>query len=219
MFWSSNTLARRLESDRLVVPFDEEHIDCAAYQLAVGSEVYVSPDAREEDPTNVTVKRLESGEYFAIPPGQFAFLETDERVTIPKNALAFISIRAKVKFRGLVNVSGFHVDPGFEGPLTFAVFNAGPVSIHIKQGERIFLIWYAELDDVGKHKTRARGQGIDMDVVAGIAGQIPSIAGLAREMAVVGDRVHAIEKQQRAIQTLLALFAGGVVTWLLRGFV
>ena len=51
---------------------------------------------------------------FTIPPGQFAFLLTEEVVSVPPDALAFISIRAKTKFRGLVNVSGFHVDPGYQ---------------------------------------------------------------------------------------------------------
>jgi dCTP deaminase len=66
-------------------------------------------------------------------------------VTVPAAAIALISIRARTKFKGLVNVSGFHVDPGYRGQLTFAVFNAGPVPIHIRRGQPIFLIWYARL--------------------------------------------------------------------------
>ena len=46
------------------------------------------------------------------PPGQFAFLLTKEVVSVPADALAFISIRVKTKFRGLVNVSGW---PGCNG--------------------------------------------------------------------------------------------------------
>ena len=50
-----------------------------------------------------------------IPPGQFAFLLTAETVTMPDNAIAFISIKARLKFNGLINISGFHVDPGYRG--------------------------------------------------------------------------------------------------------
>jgi len=35
---------------------------------------------------------------------------------------------------------------GYRGRLTFSVFNAGPVPIHLKRGQPIFLIWYASLD-------------------------------------------------------------------------
>ena len=60
-----------------------------------------------------------------IPPGQFGLLITEEVVQVPMDAIAFISIKAGIKFRGLVNVSGFHADPGFSGKLKFAVYNAG----------------------------------------------------------------------------------------------
>lgn len=215
MLWSSGTLAERLED--LITPFDRAQIDCAAYTLAVGSEIYVTPNDQMADPTLVTVRRLAEGEHFAIPPGQFAFLLTEEIVRVPGDAMGLISIRAKVKFRGLVNVSGFHVDPGYCGQLTFAVFNAGPVPIHLKQGQRIFLIWYASLDQPSdeKHQIASR-RGIDLDVIAGVSGELQSLAGLTKKLRVVGDRVHDVEKQQRVIQTLLALVAGGLVTWLVR---
>ncbi|HAP11624.1 MAG TPA: deoxycytidine triphosphate deaminase, partial [Afipia sp.] len=136
-FWSGETLTERLPG--LIEPFSPERIDCAAYTLAVGPEVYVSPNDQTVDPTTVTVRKLADGEAFTIPPGQFAFLLTEEVVSVPADAIAFISIRARTKFKGLVNVSGFHVDPGYRGQLTFAVFNAGPVPIHIRRGQPIFL--------------------------------------------------------------------------------
>jgi dUTPase len=89
------------------------------------------------DPTTVTVRKLGEGEAFTIPPGQFAFLLTEEVVSVPADALAFISVRARTKFRGLVNVSGFHVDPGYRGQLTFSVFNAGPAPIHLKRSANL----------------------------------------------------------------------------------
>ena len=215
MLWSSATLAERLED--LITPFDRDQIDCAAYTLAVGSEVYVTPNDQVADPTTVTARRLAEGEHFTIPPGQFAFLLTEETVRVPADALGLISVRAKVKFRGLVNVSGFHVDPGYYGQLTFAVFNAGPVPIHLKQGQRIFLIWYASLDRTSEKKDDvAVTKGIDMNVIAGVSGELQSFAGLGKRIRSVDERVHDVEKQQRVIHTLLALVAGGLVAWLVR---
>ena len=111
-FWSGQTLDQQLKT--LISPFDPGRIDCAAYTLSIGPEVYVSPNDQTADPTTDTVRNLSNGEYFTIPPGQFAFLLTEEFVSVPVDALAFISIRATIKFRGLVNVSGFHVDPGYK---------------------------------------------------------------------------------------------------------
>jgi len=220
-FWSGETLTERLAD--LIKPFSRERIDCAAYTLAVGPEVYVSPNDQTVDPTTVTVRKLADGEAFTIPPGQFAFLLTEEVVSVPADAIAFISIRAKIKFKGLVNVSGFHVDPGYCGQLTFAVFNAGPVPIHIKRGQPIFLIWYARLDRETAFKKDGRIQkGIDIEAVTSVAGELQSFAGLSKKLKdqdkSLGDRIHAIEREQtyyRGIGALvLAIAVALSVNWL-----
>ena len=136
-----------LSSEERVRPFYKERIDGASYHLAIGKEIYVSPTTETTDPSVKSITTLKEGEAFTIPPGQFAFVLTREIVAVGLNEIAFISIRAKTKYRGLVNVSGFHVDPGFEGQLTFAVFNAGPATVHLREGQQIFLIWYADLSD------------------------------------------------------------------------
>src|ERR1700692_716698 len=52
MFWSGETLRERLAP--LIEPFAPERVDCAAYTLSVGPEVYVSPNDQTADPTTVT---------------------------------------------------------------------------------------------------------------------------------------------------------------------
>jgi len=224
MFWSGETLGERLKT--LIDPFVPGRIDCAAYTLAIGSEVYVSPNDQTADPTTVTVRKLSDEEAFTIPPGQFAFLLTEEIVSVPADAIAFISIRAKTKFRGLVNVSGFHVDPGYRGQLTFAVFNAGPVPIHLKRGQPIFLIWYASLDcETAFKKDGTIHKGIDPDVVTAVAGELQSFASVSKKIKDVdkalGDRVHALEKEQTYYRVIgavaLALVIALTVNWVKDG--
>ena len=221
MFWSGETLRQRLTT--LIDPFDSGQIDCAAYTLSIGPEVYVSPNDQTADPTTVTVRKLGDGAAFTIPPGQFAFLLTEEVVSVPADALAFISIRAKTKFRGLVNVSGFHVDPGYRGQLTFSVFNAGPVPVHLKRGQPIFLIWYASLDcETDFKKTGIAPEGIDPEIVTAVAGELQSFAGLSKKINDVDkslhDRIHDVEKKQVKF-TVIGLIALGTIvalagTWL-----
>jgi dCTP deaminase len=142
-FWSSQTLMSNLPS--LIEPFNAEQIQSASYELCLGEEVYIS--ALPNTPLRERKKiLLTEKETVPIPPGQFAFLITSEIVKVPNNALAFISMKFKFKSHGLINVSGFHVDPGYSGKLIFAVYNAGPLNFHVGRGERIFSIWYADLD-------------------------------------------------------------------------
>ena len=168
------------------------------------------------DSSKVTIEHLAPGEGFTIPPGQFAFLVTEEIVTIPSHALAFISIRAKIKFKGLVNVSGFHVDPGYRGQLTFAVFNAGPVTIHLKRGQPIFLIWYANLDQPsGSTKSGEVQRGIDPTVITSIAGELQSFASISKKIDNVdnglGNRIHALEREQSYFRVIGAIALAFVV--------
>ncbi|MGF1987116.1 MAG: dCTP deaminase [Nostoc sp. ZfuVER08] len=142
-FWSSQTLRSYLPS--LIEPFNADQIQSASYELCLGEEVYISalPDTPLRERKKIILKEKET---VAIPPGQFAFLITSETIKVPNNALAFISMKFKFKSSGLINVSGFHVDPGYSGKLIFAVYNAGPLNFHVAKGERVFSIWYADLD-------------------------------------------------------------------------
>ncbi len=142
-FWSSQTLKIKLPT--LITPCDPKNIKQASYELGIGCEIYITKDHKNSNSQH-TKRTLKDKEAFVIPPGQFAFLLTQETVKVPKNAIAFISMKAGIKYKGLINISGFHVDPGFEGKLLFSVYNAGPSPIHLEHEKRCFLIWYANLD-------------------------------------------------------------------------
>ena len=203
MFWGAERLERKLSEGR-ISRFCKDRIDGASYRLSIGDEIYVSPTAEATDPSTKSITRLKKGEGFAIPPGQFAFLLTEEVVKVHLNELALISIRAKTKYRGLVNVSGFHVDPGFEGRLTFAVFNAGPVTVHLRQGQQVFLIWYADLTDDGKRRDVGPGPyGIQSDWISGMGGNLHSLASLASSVTNVEQR---LERRLDAVTKELAIF-------------
>lgn len=199
------------ELPRLITPFDAKRIDCAAYTLRVGSEVYISPSSKKE--ALVCTKRsLGQEQSFIVPPGQFAFLRTEETVEVPDSALAFISMKARVKFRGLVNVSGFHVDPGYKGRLVFAVFNAGPSSVHLSRGDDCFLIWYACLDRSSSYVRDAPPiDRITASLITPIANEVQSLAGLS-------SRIDKLEADGRVVYNT-AFIAIAVFSGLLSAFV
>src|SRR5437870_3190135 len=113
-FWSGEKLLHRLPS-LLGSDFNKDCVKSARYTLHVGAEVYVTSSTASGGPRKGVTVRLGHKASFKIPPGQFAFLLTEERIKVPNYALAFISIKTSLKYRGLVNVSGFHVDPGWDG--------------------------------------------------------------------------------------------------------
>jgi dCTP deaminase len=146
-FWSGERL--EFELPKLVNPFDPTSIDCASYQLRVGTQAFVTSDRFANGrPKGRLIDILGSppDDTVRILPGQFAFLLTHETVEVPPSAMALISIRARYKFMGLINVSGFHVDPGWKGRLLFSLYNAGPREVLVKRHDPLFVIVYADLD-------------------------------------------------------------------------
>ena len=210
-FWSGETLLQKAST--LISPFDSANIDCASYTLTIGHQVYVSPDNKNVDPQYKTTQDLKNRQNFYIPPGQFAFLLTEEVVTVPPDAIAFISMKAGIKFRGLVNVSGFHVDPGYSGQLTFSVFNAGPSTVHLQQGQGCFLIWYAYLDRTStKLKDEPTHRGLAPDLVSNISGQLDSLVDVA-------NRVRNLEREQTFTRSLAVAIFVLLVGYLVRSAV
>jgi dCTP deaminase len=229
-FWSAHTLRSRLAE--LIDKPDPGNIDCAAYTLTVGSEYYVTPTDGTLNASATTLQTLPEGRSFAVPPGQFGYVLTQEIVRVPTSAIAFISIRARIKWRGLVNVSGFHVDPGFEGRLLFAVYNAGPVPIHLRRGDPTFLIWFADLDHGASASTKPADtkQGmapitrIDTAAINQVSGVIYSVHGLADKIRAVekdlGSRITALERENGIIKVIAAALLAILVTlageWLVK---
>ena len=199
--------------------FVEERLDPAGYRLTMGPEVYISPVKAKE---KASVRSLERKEAFFIPAGQFAFLLTEELVKVPADAFAFIALRTRTKFKGLVNVSGFHADPGYHGRLIFAVFNAGPGDVHLRRGDDLFIVSFATLD-VATDKPRSdteRFLNIPSDIITPIAGEVQSLAGLKEGIDEVRDdldeRLHAMERDVAILRWAVALVLSAFVALLVR---
>lgn len=194
MFWNTSSLKERLP--KLISDYSDDRVERANYTLRIGREVYVSPTEEPKNMKEHSKIQLGDDEGFTIPAGQFGFLLTEEKVTVPSDAIAFISIRSRYKFRGLLDVSGFHVDPGFTGNLVFAVYNAGPSPIHLSQGEECFHIWYADLEKEKNNVGPKLGKPhLDSSLIQQLSSQILSLKGLSY-------KINAVEQNHRVLITI-----------------
>ncbi|MDT0631963.1 dCTP deaminase domain-containing protein [Rubrivirga litoralis] len=130
-----------------ISPFREEKVKHGAYELAVGPEMVSTGDQGIKTLSHRSAKEgWPLGESFVVKPGQLAIMITEEIIRMPSNRIGFISVKAGSKLEGLVNVSGFHVDPGWFGRLKFSVYNAGSEEYVVRIGEPLFMIWFSEFD-------------------------------------------------------------------------
>jgi dCTP deaminase len=206
-FIGTNNLTALLKNSDVISPFEEKRVKNGAYELSLGGQVFQTGSKPR------FVKNLNKKEKIYIEPGQFALLLTEEKVKVPKDKIAFISIKAGIKFNGLVNVSGFHVDPGFEGQLLFSVYNAGPSTIVLSQGTQYFPIWFAELNESQEYTGTHGGQNEipDEPVKALSQGDLASPNELNRRIEEVKHLKTKIEWVVIAIFT--AVIALSVKVW------
>lgn len=198
-FWCGEKLAN--QGATLFSDFDPARINCAAYTLRLGGEAFVTSDkfysAAPGESLLIKLEHDAAKRTLKIPPGQFGFLITEETVHVPNGAIAFISVKTTYKFRGLINVSGFHVDPGWNGKLIFGVYNAGASDIVLERGQPLFLIFFADLDNpdtTSYYKGSANGRtGINASLLQGMTGQVFSPLMLQREMKELQGKIKKME--------------------------
>lgn len=184
-FWTSEKMHGDLPP--LIEPFDSERIVNCSYELSMGPEAYVT--------SSDTKKRqvLADKEQVLIPSGQFAHLLTEEHITVPLTAIGLISIKSKYKLSGLVNVSGFHVDPGYKGRLVFSVYNAGTSAIIITKGVPIFLLWLSTLEGTTDDSYEGGRLGLtslrDAEIMQ-LQGDVSTPQALAGRIAKLEDRLR-----------------------------
>lgn len=211
-FWTSQKILERLaeEGQELIRPIPgsqkelERRVKCGAYELAVAKEYYVTSmeDGREA---------VTEGKQLAIPPGQLALLITEESLNIPNDVVGLISIKFGKKKKGLINVSGFHVDPGFQGKLEFSVYNAGSRQIVLDPGKPLFLIWFSDLESDDKHPYSKNHQHNNQNAITDedvneVMGEIASPGQLKREIDKLNNKVDRYT-------WIVGVLAAGIATW------
>lgn len=195
-------------------PADPQRKERASYNLSVGPEIYITPSSSDDSKSRET---LDDRECRAIPPGQFALMHSEEEVSIPNDAIAFITLRSKAtKFRGLVNVSGFYVEPGYRGSLVFAVFNAGPAPIHVGRGDKWFEIFFADIDaKVDTSQPKSTFKGIPTELITPLSDRFHSLPGLDQKIDETRDdldgRLQRIERDHSILRWSQGLILGALI--------
>lgn len=106
------------DGEILIDEFSEHCLQPASYDLRVGEKLLASHSDRE-------INLAEQGSA-RIRAGEFALLNTFERLELSPSMAASIGIRSYYTRKGLILLAGSQVDPGYEGYLTLGVYNASP---------------------------------------------------------------------------------------------
>jgi len=174
---------------------EKDCFDSIMYDLRLGQENYVTPKGK----INLKNER----DFLTINPGQTAILTTYEYINMPDDLFGLITIKFKHKGKGLINISGFHVDPLFEGHLVFSVYNAGKRAITLSYKQCVFsMIFYKLPTSVNTHKRKITS--IPTDILEHFEGStFPSLLELEKELERI--KTHITYLQAIGLGILLTL--------------
>ena len=183
--------------------FDPKLVKQVSYDLRVGDEVFLSE-------RRVPTRLGQDSPHILLPPGQFALVKTFEKISIPRDLIGLLSVRSKFKFQGLINISGFHVDPTYQGHLIFSVQNVGPNDIRLEYKQPTFMLMLATLET--KYKGDPRPEGYDripLDFMAQLGGPSITLTTLKRDL----DRMSlAVKIYGGLVVALLAALVASLLT-------
>ena len=192
-FWSTQRVEHEQITRHLLDPFEAENIHQGAYELTLSHQVVATSPEGEDN----QIRRQPQA--FVIAPGQFAILYSREVVKIPANVIGFISVKSSFKADGLINISGFHVDPGFEGRLRFSVYNAGGRPVVLKLGDPTFQIWFADMDA----PTRDPYRSVRQNQLVLTSNELATALERPASPAVLARRISDLERELKHLRTVL----------------
>lgn len=176
------------------------------FDLRLGKEYFLSG---EKKPGILS----DASPWLTIEPGQFALLTTYELLQMPNNLIALISMRNNKKAGGLINISGFHVDPSFDGLLVFSVYNAGPTPIPLKYKEETFMIGFVKTREVQMSK-KPRQTSLEQKYWNKIIGVLPvspqSLDTRIKELEPLIGKVESIERITGRMRLLEKVLYGAI---------
>lgn len=82
---------------------------------------------------------------YTLRPGATVIIESRETLNIPSNLAGIGFPPASVAVKGLLMTNAGHIDPGYNGKLSFTVINMGKEDYILVAGEKVFSILFFQL--------------------------------------------------------------------------
>src|SRR5512145_1652455 len=140
--------------------------------------------------------------------GETAFLETAEKLNIPKDISGFGFPPASTAVKGILMTNPGHIDPGFKGYLTFTVINMGKEPFTIRRGDILFTtLWVKLSHDVENDYSTRTG-------IQNASASEGNIDVLSKDFLNVNKRAKKIAKSYIAWATIsatvISILAAGI---------
>jgi len=97
-----------------VEDFNENNIQQSGYDLTIGADYELQ---------NKVEAHVVHGEKFVVPPKSFLKIYTKERINLPDNVSAMLTLRSKYS-RNAIFMNSAKINPGFKGKILLELFSS-----------------------------------------------------------------------------------------------
>ena len=111
----------RCKTEALVVPYCEEQLNPASYDVLLGDEILLEVPPTDGRRTWLSYD-LEEAPYL-LSPGEFILGSTKEVVKVPNDLEAIFCLKSSRGREGYDHALAAYIDPGFEGRVTLELHN------------------------------------------------------------------------------------------------
>ena len=182
----------------LVCPFDTDNLRGSSYDLTVGDEYYIGGAA---DSATLVTQKLKPAQTFTIAPHAVCFVLAAEKIHLPDDVTAKVSLRMPHIYSGMILSSQPPFDPGYFGRVIVMLHNLSSTPLHLKAGVRLATIEFMRVES---KPTLPKRQGS----VTSIQDQLPkplvsSLVDIANTSTSALDKVNWLSSQMLVFAALI----------------
>jgi deoxycytidine triphosphate deaminase len=124
---------------QLIAPatFEARGLDACSYDVRVGRKGIIGGHGVELDLMKLPLE---------VGPGGYAAVISEEKVKIPDNMVVRLNSERSFSYEGIALLTGTQIDPGYEGHLLFAFYNASSRRVILRRGRAICSLVFETLE-------------------------------------------------------------------------
>jgi len=135
-------LKQAIAEDRLIHDGQASSVEGLKYDFALGSQMLFGGRA----PIDAAKLPEQERAQLVVRPGELVYVMSAERLELPSDIRAELSLKRKISHLGIMVLGGSSVDPGYTGRLVFALFNLSTRPFPLQIGRKLIAAHFFRLD-------------------------------------------------------------------------
>jgi len=179
----------------LIQPLKEKNLKISSYDLTIGNEFYCRNDNETSwnESLSIETQKLKKEQTFYIPPHGICYILCSEKISLPDDLSAKISLRMKHIYSGLIITSQPPFDPGYTGNVIILIYNLSSEACYLKEGERIATIEFFQTSPLSDLKEPHKSvTSLSRSLNSPVRSSLLSIDKTAKESKSRANRVMAL---------------------------